>query len=416
MALRVLHIADIHLDTSFQCSPGLQTVLRDLQQDALIAAVNLAIKEQVHGVLIAGNLHNNDNLSFHTEALLTQQFKRLLERGIAVCYARMPKDYACASPWVPPTGTQVFDGEPRTITLYDATSHPVGVVCGLGCSATHSVHPAGLFPPRVSKLPTVGMMPTTLDTADDENACLPCTVSQLEQLRYDYWALGNNPQRKTLGFDQRIHYPGCLIGHHPWETGSKGVSLVDIADNGAVTLRFVPLTPVVWADIVLGNLTEYTSLYGIISAAVRKMEEAAALSPGAKLLARIQLTGPAACFDELCGQLGQDILGEMGKEICARTGAMDVWVEADRLAPNIAPEPFRDAAHVLSEAMNVLDDAALYDEIADAVIDQAAREYGLFGQHASRQETRKYVRSLIGNLDTLLCQKMLKNPGNDENP
>ena len=86
--MRFLHVADVHLDTSFSGrSEAVRRRLRDASREAFRNAVDLAIREDVHAFLIAGDLFDGERLSFQTERFLLEQTERLGDHGITVVYA-----------------------------------------------------------------------------------------------------------------------------------------------------------------------------------------------------------------------------------------------------------------------------------------------------------------------------------------
>ena len=86
--MRFLHIADVHLETSFTGrSEEVRARLREASRQAFRNAVDLAIREDVHALLIAGDLFDGDRLSFQTERFLLEQVGRLNDQGISVVCA-----------------------------------------------------------------------------------------------------------------------------------------------------------------------------------------------------------------------------------------------------------------------------------------------------------------------------------------
>ncbi|MGD8873441.1 MAG: DNA repair exonuclease, partial [Gemmatimonadota bacterium] len=86
--MRFLHVADVHLDTSFAGrSESVRRRLREASREAFRRAVDLAIREEVHAFLIAGDLFDGERLSFTTERFLLDQASRLADHGITVVYA-----------------------------------------------------------------------------------------------------------------------------------------------------------------------------------------------------------------------------------------------------------------------------------------------------------------------------------------
>ena len=88
VSFRFLHLADLHLDTSFYGEkPELRRLLQQEARMCLERAVDLALAKKVQALLIAGDLFDQDLLSFATEKKLLVEFQRLRAGGVKVFYA-----------------------------------------------------------------------------------------------------------------------------------------------------------------------------------------------------------------------------------------------------------------------------------------------------------------------------------------
>ena len=88
MMFRFLHMADVHLDTAFQNrDPEMRALLRDSVREAFRSGVDLALSANCHALLIAGDLFDNQTLSFATERFLLKEMTRLKEGTVKVFYA-----------------------------------------------------------------------------------------------------------------------------------------------------------------------------------------------------------------------------------------------------------------------------------------------------------------------------------------
>src|SRR5690606_12087730 len=84
---RFVHIADVHLDTVFAArSDDVRRRLREAAREAFRRAVDLTLRSGAHALLIAGDLFDQDRISFATERFLAEELARLRNRGISVCY------------------------------------------------------------------------------------------------------------------------------------------------------------------------------------------------------------------------------------------------------------------------------------------------------------------------------------------
>jgi len=95
--LRILHLADLHLDTSFAgmgFPAELSRAYRESLREALKRIIDLALKEGVQVVTIAGDLYEHERYSRDTGQFLRQQFERLGDTPVIIA----PGNH---DPWLP---------------------------------------------------------------------------------------------------------------------------------------------------------------------------------------------------------------------------------------------------------------------------------------------------------------------------
>src|SRR5436309_299483 len=69
----------------------------------------------------------------------------------------------------------------------------------------------------------------------------------VEEQVVDYWALGGQNQRQTMGSAQRvIHYAGSPQGRSPDEPGPHGATLVHISGEREIRTQFMPTDAIRW--------------------------------------------------------------------------------------------------------------------------------------------------------------------------
>lgn len=408
--MRLLHVADIHLDTAFAGRPAYRAQLRQWQREAFVAAVDLALERDVAAMLIAGDLVDGDNLAFETMALVRRQLQRLLSQGIAVLYAHGNHDPAMrGGPKLVPEGVEEFTSmTPRTVTVCDRGGSPLLDVVGVGFGQkVERVNPLDAFPARTA-LPTVGLVHTQPpELGGGGTGFAPAPLSQMQALSYDYWALGHIHKRGTY-LDGRAHYPGVLCGRDYSETGLHGVSVVTLEDGLPPRLEFVPLSPVQYADVTLPPLPEAGDLEGVYEAAFDALTAVAREAPGARLLARLTLEGEMGCYEDVAGPLAEENLAGVCARLCQHTGALDVCFRVGAVVRPLSPESYAGQPHLLSEALSVLGQAGQDDATARAVLQQLT-DLGLYGADmGNAQEALRYLRQLLPGLDRQLCQSMVK--------
>src|SRR2546422_5312826 len=92
--LKLLHVADVHLGKAFQMLGAQGAAQRRTLEDTFVRAVDLAVAQQVHVVLIGGDLFDSPGPSATLVELAERQLRRLDDRGIWVAMVAGNHDVA----------------------------------------------------------------------------------------------------------------------------------------------------------------------------------------------------------------------------------------------------------------------------------------------------------------------------------
>lgn len=409
MAFRFVHMADLHLDTPFVGDPEHRDALRRLQGDAFRAAVDLALEEAVHAVIVSGDLADGENLSYATALMIHEGFSRLLQAGIAVIYAHGNHDPASAMGRLAlPRGVTVFSSmDPECITVYDRDDRPVGQVVGVGYEKNYEPEfPLMRFPAR-GLLPMVGVAHTQLtDMAGAGTGYAPVSARSLLMLGYDYWALGHIHQHTAP--DPRVVYAGALAGRDYGETGEKGVLLVE-AEARAVPRRvFYPLSRTGFWDETAPDMTACTALPALTDLlAAHAASRLPRRLPQVSML-RLTLSGPCGCAGELTGPWGEENRTALEGELARRLGLTRVTLRLCDLSLPLDTAVYAREQHILGTALTLLEEAASDDAVLETVL-REMEDVRLAGcASRSAAALRDYARELMPGLDRLIARRMLK--------
>ncbi|MEQ1858295.1 MAG: DNA repair exonuclease [Longimicrobiales bacterium] len=414
--MRFVHVADVHLDTSFAGrSEAVRQRLRDASRDAFRRAVELAVHEEVHAFLVAGDLFDSDRLSLKTERFLLEQMGRLEEHGIAVVYATGNHD-----PGAAPSGPRrlgwpknvhvVSDPTPRRIQIADASGEPVGYVTAAGhASAEERTDLSRAFPRPTGDLPHVALLHSQVHHsagAQQHHAYAPSELSFLLRSGYDYWALGHVHERQALAADPPIWYAGSSQGRTHAERGDRGALLVDLSDRDAPAVGFRPLAPVRWETLTSDRLESVRSLDELLRhlqlawEGERRREGA---SGSVEWMVRVVLSGPCPLWSELRSEEDNQHVAAELREVL---GALDVTVSAEGVHPVLAIREYAARVDVLGEALRLCDAI----RSGRAKLDVAAADLaGLDGDDTRSVE--QYVRALLEGADGELAARLVETPG-----
>lgn len=254
---RLLHLADLHLGWTPRDLPVALADARRAQRDArLHEAVELALRERVHAVLLVGDLFD----TFDPPAALVREVRSALERlsaaGIQVVtvpgnhdeltYARSVYRREAArwpgllvrTPMPERVATWTLDGE--TVHLH-AVAYLGGVTDVRNVlEALPETRAAG----RHLFLGHGTLTHAGAELADERS--LPLAGAALANAGYDYVALGHlhGASERRLG-GALAAYPGCVGGKGYDDPGADAWTLVHLGANGARIERPAALGPAV---------------------------------------------------------------------------------------------------------------------------------------------------------------------------
>ena len=414
--MRFVHVADVHLDTSFAGrSEPVRQRLREASREAFRRAVDLAIREDVHAFLIAGDLFDSDRLSLRTERFILEQVGRLDDQRITVVYATGNHDPGSAPngphrlTW-PAQVHVVSDATPRRVLVTDAAGEPVGYVTAVGhATAEESVDLSRGFPRPSGELPQVALLHTQVHHslgADEHHAYAPSELSYLLRSGYDYWALGHVHERQGLSDDPPIWYAGSLQGRTHAERGERGVLLVDLSDRDGPAVAFRPLAPVRWETLATDRLEGVRSLDELLRhlqiawEAERRLESRA--SP-AEWMVRVVLAGPCPLWTQLRSE--EDRV-HIASELRELLGVLEVTVSAENVHPVLSLREHAARVDVLGEALRL--SAAV--RTGGTKLDIAMGDLATMGADDSLG-VDAYVRDLLEGADGELAARLLETTG-----
>jgi DNA repair exonuclease SbcCD nuclease subunit len=326
--LRILHCADLHLDSplrGLESDPDAPAArIREATRDAVTNLVDLALNEQVRLVLIAGDLYDGDWQDWRTGQFLLRQIERLTRAGVRVVAVRGNHDAQSIITrhlrW--PEGAVVLQADHAETKDFP----DLGVAVHGRSYARRDVaeNLARDYPPPSPGLLNIGLLHTSLTGRPGHDHYAPCAVEQLVAHGYDYWALGHIHEREEVSREPWIVFPGNTQGRHIRETGAKGATLLTVRDGAIATVEHRPLDVVRWAAVEV-DLTGADDEDAALARVRRALDEALSAADGRLLAARVTLRGASSAHAALTRDLG-DTREKCRNEAIA-CGGGGVWLE-----------------------------------------------------------------------------------------
>lgn len=261
--MKFIHAADIHLDTPLQGLanyPGAPVhEIRNATRRAFEKVLGAAVAEKVDFLVIAGDLYDVGLKSFESALFFNKQMADLKDAGIPVylIYGNHDAASKLIKQLRPPDNVHVLrSSEPQTIV-----NEKLGIaVHGQSFPTPEVVDDlAANYPAPVRDAFNIGMLHTNLSGVSEHANYAPCTMEELKNKGYQYWALGHVHHRQILCTDPYIIYPGNIQGRHGKEQGEKSSELVTVSDSGTISIEQIPTSVVPWLQVNIDASTSETA-------------------------------------------------------------------------------------------------------------------------------------------------------------
>ncbi|MCS3731355.1 metallophosphoesterase family protein [Bradyrhizobium betae] len=301
-SFRFLHTGDIHLDSPLKGLAGQEgpaaELIRTATRQALANLVDAALKEEVSFVIIAGDLYDGDWRDYQTGLYFVRQMGRLAAAQIPVylIYGNHDAESQITRRLTLPENVKVFSSrKAQTFTIDD-----LGVALH-GQSFKQRDVSDNLVPAYPQPLPglfNIGLLHTGLGGMSGHLNYAPCSMDELVNKGYDYWALAHVHQAAILHREPYVVFCGNLQGRHIRETGPKGASLVSVRDGQIEDIASIHADVVRWALIrVSAEGSHHASdlvdrIRAVIVHAVENDAEGRLLACRIELTGKTELHGP----------------------------------------------------------------------------------------------------------------------------
>jgi exonuclease SbcD len=364
MRFRFLHAADLHLDSPFrglagQLPEGVAQEVRRSTFKAYEALVELAVKERVDFVILAGDVYDLADRSLKAQVAFWQGLKTLAEHGIRayVCHGNHdPLDGTHAQLRWPET-VHVFSGEKVEAVPFVKEGLEVARLYGRS-------YPTAKFRERIVReyvrdpeVPfAIGVLHTNLDGDDGHEAYAPSTRAELIAAGMDYWALGHIHKRAVVQERPFVVYPGNLQGRSRKETGAKGCYLVEVEQGAVVRLQFCELAPIRWEKVVV-DLSEAATEAEVLERVEERILRAREECGHRPMIAAVELAGSTPLHRSLKSVEGREDLAQALQELTEDLRPW-VWIESIdvRTREEIKREALRESDPFLGDFLRLVEE------------------------------------------------------------
>ena len=365
--IKLIHTADVHLDSPLQTlalrDPDLRDRIQCASRNAFTRIVEHAIEQSVAAVLIAGDLFDSAARSAKTAAFLLAELSRLNQAGIKVFYIKGNHDAEnpLTGETTLPDNVHVFDGEGDCVQLPESDVWIHGVSFSEKRAEKSLL---GKFSTPVADAINIGMLHTSLNGSASHDVYAPCSVNELIDTGFDYWALGHIHKRQVHCETPWIVMPGIPQGRDIGEPGAQSATLITIDEGGVSTSDF-PTSSIEFSTLILdiSDLQDAAALQDLTRDALQAHVGTLQSDDG---VVRIRLQGQSALRWQWLRDREQWL--ETVKLQCRQTERL--WVEKLIFEVDDTPRsvPDRSALGELSTLMSTIRNEAAFRDDAVALI------------------------------------------------
>ncbi len=352
--IKLLHIADVHLGTKFNTrEKDVRKKLRKAVLNSFEKSVNFAINRDIDLFIIAGDLFDSWNLGYEVESTFFRLINKLIDNKIHICYITgnhdpYSVDLAMFGELSRNEYIHLF-GEPfaKTIQIEGKSGQICFVIAAGHDNASIKSNIVKTFPNKTGDEIHIGIahtMVTSIKTESKHANYMPCTLNDLKQKNYDYFALGHIHKAMDLDEDGRIRYSGNTQGRHINEAGVKGGYLVEL-DSEYINSQFIDFSEIHWHRLDV-NVDGSTTMMDIDKTIKKVMESQDRLD---KKIYRLQLKGATELYNKL---IEDENKKQIEESIKAMYDIIDVKLETSDIEPLIDIDELKQGEHFVASFLN----------------------------------------------------------------
>lgn len=407
-----VHTADIHLDSPMKGLTQYEGVavdqLRTATRDAFSELISKTIDARPEFVIIAGDLFDGDWKDYNTGFFLVSEMARLRKAEINayVLYGNHDAQSQITKRLRLPENVHEFSHrEVESHRLDD-----LNVVLHGRSYPRRDVQEnlVQAYPPPIDGMFNIGVLHTGLGGLGGHANYAPCSLEQLVNAGYDYWALGHVHTRQVLNEHPHVVFPGNLQGRHINEDGPRSASLVTVEEGRVVDIEEWECDFVRWhrIDVPVEDCMEFSD---VLTAVSEKVDEFQEDHDGDHTNAvRIRLTGTTPLHGLIVS--GNEDLTLDVQALSLDSGGDTLWVEKVEIATKPPAAGARDVAtdEALGELQSLLDgateDPGLAEQMQEEFAKLSAKIHGELKTDLEDGE-RRYTNLLVNdNYEELLAQ------------
>jgi len=329
-----IHTADLHLDSPFS---GISENNQDLSErlvnatfEAYDTIIDICIEKEVDFLLIAGDVYDSANKSLYAQLRFISGLKKLSAKGIQAIIAHGNHDplngWSATLDW--PENVHIMSGDIIDTFQPEIDNTHVVTIVGTSYLEQHIwTNLAQKFPKRENNaIFTIGLLHCMVGSSTEHDPYAACTMQDLKDLDYDYWALGHIHVPSVINeTNPVVVYSGNPQGRHIKEAGSRGCYHVTVDTKNEISMEFIETDTIRWhiEEISIEDMESDEDLINQIRECIDIIHDGA---EGRSVICRLILTERGPLHRTLVKEgVIDDILQHLREE--ENLASQFVWIE-----------------------------------------------------------------------------------------
>ena len=372
MTFKFIHCSDLHIDSPFKgfsfVENSLVEALRKSTYQTFQNIVELALKEKVEAVLIAGDIYDGAEKSLEAQLKFRRGLQKLSDKGIDTFIVHGNHDpldgWSASLEW--PERVHVFSGTQMECLPVERNGVVKAYVHGISYpkrDVTENL--AQKFSRGNGEGFAIGLLHSNVGHQSGHDNYAPCSMDDLIAAKMDYWALGHIHRFRVLReSNPAVVYSGNSQARHMRESGEKGCCLITLNKNTDPLIQFIPVDAVRYIQGEV-DLSGTITLEEVIHAVRSKCEYFADQTKQRDVFIDLSLNGRTQVHSELQrGDTLKGLQGEIRTYFQGRTPS--VWLNLKLDTAGIYDvESLREGKDFIGDLVNLFDLEGKGESFAD---------------------------------------------------
>lgn len=371
-----IHTSDLHLDSPFQglcrLDPQLGKICIRSTFEAYNNIINQAIDRNVDFVLIAGDSFDRTNKSLAAQREFFKGLEKLDKAGIKTFMTHGNHDPSGdrKSVFKEPVSTKIFSSNnTESVEVLNSQNEVIAIIHGL--SFKHKIfneNPINSFPQQKDDYFNIGLLHCNVGSNSEHDNYAPCSIVDLKNTGYDYWALGHIHKPQIINDDNStIIYCGTPQGRSSKEINEHGCYLVKVDNNGKIEREFITTDIIRWQNLVIdiSSAEDMNSLATLIEQGIDGLSEIN--SDIEALLVNLTLIGDNILHKELTNK--DDVLNFVTQSLSTTHKIYIQKLEIKSRMP-IDVESLKSSENFIAYLLNLMEDGTINQEVFNKVYEE----------------------------------------------